>query len=145
VQYYKRQPKCEFPQGLGEVKLIQRKHTRRKVEGKEEELKCADMNMKKAGGSNNRLITSKNEKEIDQTTEDQLTPRLENPVSMLRRSNSIEPADEIPNERMEPIRLLPLLNVTRVVRINTRRNRSQLVIHNKSGCSFILLSPLSHE
>lgn len=123
-----------------------KKLTEKSPEHREEEVKCANFNLKKIeGGNNNKLVASKKEQEIEQTTGDQLTPRLENPVSMLRRKNSSDESDEIPNERMEPIRLVPLLNVTKVLRIHTRRNMSQLLMHNRSGYSFITPSLLSHE
>jgi len=125
--------------------MVLGKYIDKKIERREEELKCVNINMKKLGGSNKKLIISKSEKEVDQTTEDQLTPRLENPVSILRRKNSSEVFDEIPNERMEPIRLIPLLNVTKVLKMSTRRNMTQLIVHNKSGCIFITPSLLSHE
>lgn len=110
--------------------------------GEKEEMKCVNTQLKRVGGSNR---ASKSAREVEDTTEDQLTPRLENPVSMLKRKNSSNDSDEIPNERMEPIKLIPLLNMVKTFRMHTRRNMSQRIMNNKSGYSIIAPSLLSHE
>lgn len=130
--------------GLGGGNTATRKESRSKND--KEEIKSIAFNLKKIGLSiDNFRSKDKSEKEFDETTGDQLTPRLENPVSMLRRKRSSNGSDNIPNERPGPIRLIPCLNVHRLRKFRGKRNMSQLLANNKSGFTLIVPSIGSHE
>lgn len=78
-------------------------------------------------------------------SEEQTTPRLDNPVSMLRRKRSSLTSDNIPNERPEPIRLVPFLMIHNQVRMKCKRNLSQFIGNNRSGFTYMSPSLGSHE
>lgn len=92
---------------------------------------------------------NKSMKNFEETTQDEMTPRLDNPISLFQKNKSIEGADAIPNERLGPIKLIPILPVHNLHRIKLRnriltmRNRSRS--RSKSNCSFVSKSLASHE
>ena len=84
----------------------------------------------------------KNSKKIEQedildNSQGELTPRVPNPVAMLRRKPTVEDFDSIPSERSGDTPLIPLLNAHNVYKVTVRRNRSQLVVNDRSVYAMI--------
>lgn len=83
-------------------------------------------------------------KDIIEPNLNDLTPRMKNPVQLLRRKRSLNHSDSIPSEREGPAQI-PLLNphVTSKPKIN--QNKLLLTVHNKSTYALITRSVSSHE
>ena len=79
-----------------------------------------------------------------QLNDDDLTPRLENPVMMLKRKPSSE-NDEIPCERYGPVKMVPLWQTHNICKAKCRLNRSQLLSNNRSTYAIYTPSLGSHE
>ena len=85
-------------------------------------------------------------KNLIEHEEGNLTPRLINPVTIMRKERHEEDEDEIPCERYGPVRALPLLiNARTIYRPKCRLNRSQLLSNSRSTYGVYVPSLGSHE
>ncbi len=73
-----------------------------------------------------------------------LTPRLANPVMMVKKRESSD-ADDIPCERYGPVKVVPLWEVHNITRAKCKQNRSQLLSNNRSTYCLYTPSLGSHE
>lgn len=87
------------------------------------------------------------EEENAQTHNDEgeSTPRLANPIEMLKRTKPVEDPDTIPSERPGIAPCIPLLNPHSIYKKKAQANRSQLVTNNRSIYGFVVNSMSSHE
>lgn len=82
--------------------------------------------------------------DIEDNDIDDSTPRLTNPIEMLKRTKFIEDSDAIPSERLGTTRNIPLLNPHSTYKTKVQANRSQLVTNNRSIYDFASKSLSSH-
>lgn len=87
----------------------------------------------------------KEKEEIEDNDIDDSTPRLANPIEMLKRTKFVEDSDIIPSERLGVTRNIPLLNPHSTYKTKVQANRSQLVTNNRSIYDFASKSLNSHE
>jgi len=110
----------------------------------EQKLPKSDKNLSKLLISQNNGPNN-SEKNIFENEDDDLTPRLLNPVIMMKRKKSSEGSEEIPCERLGPIKAPPIFNLQKTWRIKCRMNRSQLLTNNRSTYEINTPSLGSHE
>jgi len=85
------------------------------------------------------------ENEAEENDKDNSTPRLENPIAMLKRTMLIEDPDTIPSERLGVTPHIPLLNPKTTYKTKAQANKSQLIVINEDVYDFFSESLSSPE